>query len=239
MGFLKEQWTQTRGNIKWDLLKLAGAAMLTGLYALIARIRHVPADVLGYTILFLASFLAFVWLTRKTGEVQRASSKTQAAVGAPAATLAMPSSPFDPKQFFAQSYNSTLAEEVAGNIRTVASNYQLGQERDDFFVKFITTGLVGYLYDTLWWGIFKSQLLLLQELNRKALSVQEVRNFYDKAAQQYPAEYATYSFEQWLAWMHSQLLIIQQGNMVGITVRGRDFLKFLVHWSRSAEDRRC
>jgi hypothetical protein len=82
------------------------------------------------------------------------------------------------------------------------------------------------------------QLLLLQELNRRQLSLEQAKQqFYDVAVAQNPASYRTYSFKQWVKYLQNQFLIAQQGNMMGLSVRARDFLKFLVHTRRSREDR--
>jgi len=44
-----------------------------------------------------------------------------------------------------------------------------------------------------------------------------------------PILYSNYTFDQWLNFMLSQLLIVfVDGNAVGITVRGREFLKYVV-----------
>lgn len=76
VDWITEQWKQIRGNLKWDLLKLVGAAMLTGMWALLQRARHLPADVYGYAVLFLGSFLAFMYLGRNQRSTKHPESKS-------------------------------------------------------------------------------------------------------------------------------------------------------------------
>jgi hypothetical protein len=67
-------------------------------------------------------------------------------------------------------------------------------------------------------------------MNSKVLRREKVKTYYDNAARQYPERYANYSFEQWLSYMKGQILILEHpGDTVEITVRGRDFLKYMVH----------
>ncbi len=112
-------------------------------------------------------------------------------------------------------------------------------DREAFYVKFIATGIIGYIYDIAWAYIYRSQVLLLLELNRRIMPLAEVKTFYEKAASDNNSAYADYSFSQWLEFMKFYILIIQhESEMVEITLRGKDFLKYLVHWGRYADDRR-
>jgi hypothetical protein len=75
-------------------------------------------------------------------------------------------------------------------------------------------------------------------LNKKVLRIEEIEEFYKAAAQQYPKEYAGRSFDLWMNYLTGYSLILKQpANSIGITIRGKDFLKYLIHWGRSANDR--
>jgi hypothetical protein len=64
--------------------------------------------------------------------------------------------------------------------------------------------------------------------------------YYDKAAVDYPNLYPKYSFEQWLNYLMSeQLLIRHPSDMLEITHKGRDFLKYLAHWGRDINVKKC
>jgi hypothetical protein len=81
--------------------------------------------------------------------------------------------------------------------------------------------------------------LALTELNQKILRREQLQPYYDKAAQASPAVYANYPFDEWLNYMKSQLLILEHpGQTFEITVRGKDFLKYMLHFGYSAENRK-
>lgn len=76
------------------------------------------------------------------------------------------------------------------------------------------------------WG---SQIQAVQNLNNVAtVNVDFLRPFYDAAAKVYPSVYEKYSFDDWLRFPEGQVLLIRKGDMVEITLEGREFLKYLV-----------
>ena len=76
-----------------------------------------------------------------------------------------------------------------------------------------------------------SQLEALAELNSRGLiPVADLKKHYDKAVMAYPKTYANYSFEQWLNYMQSRMLIARYpSQMVELSFNGKDFLKYLAH----------
>ncbi len=89
-----------------------------------------------------------------------------------------------------------------------------------------------------WLTIYRSQIEALEELNTAgATVVGSLRRFYDSAAKAAPDFYRTTSFESWVHYMNAYALIRQDGNIVQITVRGKDFLKYLVTRGRSKKQR--
>jgi hypothetical protein len=158
---------------------------------------------------------------------------------AQSASTALATTPtnFDVTRYFQQAYHSPLQAEIETNIRAAA---QSQNDREGFYARFIGVGLIAYIYDMIWSAIFRSQVLSLLELNRRngLLPLADIKTFYDQAATAHPDYYAKYSFEQWLTFMKSQLLIIRHpSDMVEITLRGKDFLKYLLHWGREATQR--
>jgi hypothetical protein len=78
------------------------------------------------------------------------------------------------------------------------------------------------------------------ELNRKngLLPLEEIKSFYNQAAASRPDFYVRYTFDQWLSYMKAQLLLlVHPSNMVEITLRGKDFLKYLLHNGREPDQR--
>jgi hypothetical protein len=234
MGWFARQYDDIKGHFKWALLGPLWAAISWAGSRLLHMIPNMP-DWAVWAIVLLASSILFVLVARHFGRAQRPTSSA-----AQNATNTLMTSPtgFDAAAYFKNSYFSQLQQELENNVRAAATQNQ-PNDREGFYVKLIATGLPSFIYEIAWAYIYKSQLLLLQELNRRVLLLPQVKIHYDKAVSDNPAYYAHYSFEQWLDFMKSHVLLIQHPNeMVEITVRGRDFLKYLVHWGRSADDRK-
>jgi hypothetical protein len=85
------------------------------------------------------------------------------------------------------------------------------------------------LFEKAYGTIWGSQLQLLQSLNSSPQSIESARTFYDRAAQDFPAAYQHYSFEQWIGFLVESVLITKgSDNQFSITLRGRGFLRFIV-----------
>jgi len=83
--------------------------------------------------------------------------------------------------------------------------------------------------------------MFLLEVNRKngIVPLDVAKNFYEQAVATYGDEYKDRSFEQWLLYLINQELIIRHpSEMVEITIKGNDFLKYLLHWGRDESLRR-
>lgn len=156
-----------------------------------------------------------------------------------AALVLQSAAAFDPEKYFRVAHYSQLTNHTDSTFRAIAAKYPADQ-REGFYAKFIGVGLVAYLHDDTWAYIFRSQILMLIEMNSKGgfLSLAAAKTFYDAAVAGNPGLYASYTFNQWLDFMTShQLCIRHPSDMLEITVRGRDFLKYLVHWGRDASMR--
>ena len=100
--------------------------------------------------------------------------------------------------------------------------------------------MISYLHDITWAYIFKSQIMMLTELNRRngMMPLADAEPYYDNAAIACPQVYAQYSFHQWLNFIVAQQLVLRHpSDMLEITMRGRDFLKYLTHWGRVVDER--
>lgn len=143
-------------------------------------------------------------------------------------------------QFFRAAYRTTIEAEVRQNFY-LTSRQRQPNDPEKFYLDFIGIGFIAALYDSIWYPMFRSQLLALQEVNKHGglLPVAKVKEFYDAAAREFPGEYQTDTFERWLTYLTKNVLVIHHpSDMVEITVRGRDFLKFLAHWGRDAKGKR-
>jgi hypothetical protein len=242
MGWFKDQYTELRSHAKWDLLK---ALMLSVLYPLFQKFRHLSWDWWVFAGLFVVTFVLLIVLEQ---ERPRFQSNTQIAQNTadiliPATSTVVPGVPsptFDAKTFFRTAYYSSVTAEVEKNMRSIAEQNE-PNNREGFLMRFIGVGVVSYLHDYTWLTIYKSQLLMLLDMNGKNgwMPLTDAKNYFDKASAEYPQIYSKYSFEQWIAYMKQQQLILQHpSNMLEITVRGKDFLKYLTHWGRYSDARK-
>jgi len=184
---------------------------------------------------------SFFWLAKSGKNVISQPVQSSRAMSHPAVpTLSAlqgqaPQVNFNAHEWFRAAYYSPLTAEIENNIKIAANNNQ-PTDREGFYARLIGVGMIAYFHDMTWAYIFKSQLVMLAELNRWVMiSASDAKAFYDKAVMEYPKIYANYSFDQWLNFMKAEQLLIQHpSNMLEITHRGKDLLKYLAHWGRDA-----
>jgi hypothetical protein len=144
------------------------------------------------------------------------------------------------KEFFRTSYRTPAESEVQKNFKLVAQQEE-PNDHEAFYLRFLGVGFIAALFDSVWWPMYRSQLLALMEVNRNGgvLPKAQVRAFFEKAQAEYPNEYETDSFERWFSYLTRNGLVLDHpSDMVEITVRGKDFLKYLTHWGREPKDKR-
>jgi hypothetical protein len=78
--------------------------------------------------------------------------------------------------------------------------------------------------------IFGSQLEILLYLNahNDGESLANVRTFYDRAAQNFPATYQSYPFEPYMAFLERAQLITRRDQQIMITPKAKGLLQYLV-----------
>jgi hypothetical protein len=221
------------GKVLYEVL--AGIASLAAVKSLMVHVFHLPSDTAYSAGFFVAALVVFAlvrWRERKSQQGQSAQNATNTN------TLMASAGKFDATAYLRAAYVSALRSEIESNVRTAALQTR-PNDREGFYVDVIASGLPSFMHDLTWAYIFRSQLLLLSELNRGLVPIAKAREYYDNAAAENPKPYAKYSFTKWLEFMKSHFLIIihTKDAMIEGTVRGRDFLKYLVHCGRSADDR--
>lgn len=186
--------------------------------------------------------ILMIWQERRARSkgLSQLNQSTQSALpksSFPALSALVPGFPkpqFDAHTFFKTAYYSPLTAEMEKNILTIAVENEPNNP-SAFLARFVGVGGVAVMHDETWITIFKSQILMLQDMNQKngLLPLTEAKTYYDQAVLAYPNMYAQYSFDQWIGYFKGQQLVIQHPtNMLEITWRGKDFLKYLTHWGR-------
>jgi hypothetical protein len=231
--WIQAQYADLKGHLKFAILAALWGPMVFAFKRLLREIPFLPNWGV-WTIVFVVSFAVFLLILRS---ISRASKPSQQSVGlTQGSSPASVSTGLNAPEFFRLAYYSPLQAEVEKNIRNAADLNQ-PNDREGFYVKFIGVGLIAYLYDTIWFSIYRSQLLMLLDVNKNqgVLPLAVARAYYDKAALDYPDAYANYSFDQWLDYMKTNVLLIRHpSDMLEITAKGKDFLKYLLHWGREA-----
>lgn len=137
---------------------------------------------------------------------------------------------FNAKRFFATAYYSPITAEVEKNIKTAAEQNS-PNDKEAFYARFIGVGLVAYQHDSTWYTIYGSQLTAMAEMNfRGLIPIADVRKHYDKAVVDFPNAYITYSFEEWMDYLKCRsLIVVYPSQMVELSFKGKDFLKYIAH----------
>lgn len=219
------------------VVALFGQSLIKKLLTYVPHVSHDWDTVIAWA---AAGVIIFVLIKRQEKNAARqlvTSAQTPQRLNTnsfPALSTLVPTTPkplFNSEEFFKTAYYSPLTAEAEKNMRAEADK----EEPTDpaaYLARFVGVGVVAFLHEHTWYTIYKSQILTLQELNKTGyLPASAVRGFYDKAAAEYSSIYATYSFDQWLAYIKSEQLILQHpSDMFEITWKGKDYLKYMTHW---------
>jgi hypothetical protein len=233
-------WKKVKTALEWALLGKFVLDLFVAIFSLKlvkALLSYIPqvsknwATVISWGVAAAVLFLLIWWQEKHKTAIQ--GSATQSASSA-----LLNSSTFDATAFFATAYRSTMHQDIETRVRA-AAQLNSPSDRESFYLKLIATGLPSFIYEGIWSYIFRSQVLALMEVNRRLVPIQEVKAFYDKAALETPTLYANYSFEKWMEYLKSNLLLLwHPSGMVEITIRGKDFLKYLTHAAHYPDDRK-
>lgn len=142
----------------------------------------------------------------------------------------------DVEEFY-RTYDNVILLECETNVKKESVKYKSGDDREKFLTRWFSAVTIGMYFENTWLRILGSQIRALEQLNRNSTSLDIVRTFYDGALKENPLVYAGFPFETWFWFLTSETLVLQNGLTISITVRGREFLKYLVHCGRSAMDR--
>ncbi len=238
--FWRNRWDDIRGSLIWQILVwIFGGGLVTAIAQAIRSTRNLPFEWWFVVVVFLISALALAVVTLLAARKRTVQPQSPVQAGSILPHVQTPIN-FNAGEYIRLSYQSGLTADVEKNIRLLAAQNQ-PSDREAFLAQFIGIGVVAYLHDITWAYIFKSQILMLTELNRRSgiMPLPDAAPYYDVAKAANLSVYGAYSLTQWLDFMKAHQLLIQHpSNMLEITVRGKDFLKYLTHWGRSADERK-
>jgi hypothetical protein len=134
---------------------------------------------------------------------------------------------------FMKSYDNPMLVEQEKLVKNNLDNLHPRdeKEREIILIRSVASLVLIYSLEKTYNSIYGSQILALHFMNDKqasSLVTETINQFYEDAKIKYPSYYANYSFENWLHYMVVTNLIQRNGNDIGITIRGREFLKYLL-----------
>jgi hypothetical protein len=123
---------------------------------------------------------------------------------------------------------------------TDIETYKSDKEKTEHLLNYSIALYIIKHYDMIYNAIYGSQLQILQQLNSNNSNenMETIKRFYDFAAEDYPKFYNNYSFEEYINFLISFSLIIEEKGKVKITILGLDFLKYLTETSKNFDKAR-
>lgn len=123
---------------------------------------------------------------------------------------------------------------------TDIETYKSDKEKVEHLLNYSIALYIIKHYDMIYNAIYGSQLQILQQLNSNNSneSMETIKRFYDYAVEHYPKFYNNYPFEEYINFLFSFSLIIEENEKVKITILGLDFLKYLTETSKNFDKSR-
>jgi hypothetical protein len=123
-----------------------------------------------------------------------------------------------------------MLTEAEGWVRTESDQYQPGLDREKYLVRVAAMRGMLLIFERAWLIIYGSQLKALHDLNISGLKTyDQLRTYYDDAVRQYPEGYKGITFEMWVGFLKSFVLVREHDpTHIEITIRGQEFLRYLV-----------
>ncbi len=199
---------------------------------------HVVGEIIGsFTwpsvglILGLVAFILFreEWRTllRRTRKI---SPSGWEGPDSPAPQAPAPKNPAA-EEFFRAFENRLLAQQEQRIIDDLSRKGLTDQpDRERALVKLLAANQLALQFEWVYGVIWASQVWLLLHLNSRVDgdALGSARAYYDGGRSQFPKMYEDYSFDQWLGFLESSLLLGREAERVRITEVGREFLKYLL-----------
>ncbi len=104
------------------------------------------------------------------------------------------------------------------------------KEREQLLLKTLATSQIALQFEKTYRIIYGSQIESLRFLARQSAPLLEVNvlsSFYDQSVLR-GLKAENWTFDNWLGFLETSLLVQRQGILIGLTVRGREFLKYLI-----------
>lgn len=130
--------------------------------------------------------------------------------------------------------NTQLITELVDGIKADLQNRSLPFDTptDEILIKHLAATQIALNFETNYNLIFGSQLTLLKELNviaPKGKSMEEIEKYISDVFKQFPNSFHDWDAEKYLRFLFNSVFILKiEENKIGITVRGVEFLSWIV-----------
>lgn len=238
MDWFKKEWEIQWPLIRFEIYRWGGVAAAGSLIALGAKLLHsvfkVPDPYL-YGSLFVLACVCFAFFASRMPKNENTSPPKQTTEAlSKVAQQEMPNT----VQQMEDHYNSLdvlftkhLRDQIVEQIKKVPQ----GPEREEFVLQGLVALAVTSQMEETWYSIYGSQLKAIELLNTGQVKRDALLPFYIAAAAGWPQTYSKYTFDQLIGWMRTQELIIENGDLVGITIRGHALLGWMHLTQRSSD----
>jgi len=234
--FLKEIF-DTHGRImacSWFVIAFGGGALVGAILQIFTNVN----GLFLWSVILLTSGLFMLlgaYAIRKT----EASSQSQVSKEV-TKSISDPIPVVDKKHIddFFKALDTTDIRDKENHIKSVLDRLPR-DVREPFVIRWYAAFQRWGWFEYNWVLIYKSQLLTLEELIRKPLRKDEVKVFYDTAASKNKKSrlaYANYSFDGWYVFLKDNCgFIMEEQGLTKISVRGMEFMEFLLKTGRSKD----
>jgi hypothetical protein len=139
---------------------------------------------------------------------------------------------------FLEEYHSPLLLEVEANLTKEFKERGLTNAPDvnKALLKSLAAVMVALSFEKTESAIWASQIDALNFLNGRAPTATpsaDVESFYRQAVEKYSKLYGDRTFQQWLTFLTSHILVLVNEQGITITVRGREYLKWRIEEGRT------
>jgi hypothetical protein len=113
---------------------------------------------------------------------------------------------------------------------TLLDNFNTPIEKLEILLKYSQLIYLIMHFGKIYNSIYGSQLSLLQRLNSSIFENKDtLKPFYDFAKSTFPKTFEGYTYENYLDYLISfNLILVETGGTIKITIFGRDFLKYII-----------
>lgn len=105
----------------------------------------------------------------------------------------------------------------------------------NILIRHLAASQIAYAFERIYSIIFGSQIEILNHLNTdsRGATRPELGTFYDSAAEKFPHVFQAFPFDDYFEFLRSEDLITEEADKYFISIKGREFLAYIVRSGRT------